>query len=60
MVYDVTDRASFEDMHKWLVEIEKHASEGVQMILIGNKTDLEDKREVKVEEGQGFANFLGN
>ena len=40
-------------------EIKKYTQNDVQKILVGNKSDLEEKREVKLEEGQNLANFYG-
>ena len=42
-------------MESWLIEIEKNAKEKVLKILIGNKCDLTDDRQIKTEEGQAFA-----
>lgn len=39
--------------------MEQHASEGVNKILIGNKCDWEEKRQVSTEQGQALANELG-
>lgn len=55
MVYDVTDKNSFENMKMWLNEIERYASENVVKFMIGNKTDLATKREVTNEEAKQFA-----
>ena len=55
LFYDITDRESFKDVNYWLNEIEKNAKKNVKIILIGNKTDLENKRNVTYEEGQEFA-----
>ena len=55
VVYDITDRDSFENLNSWLIEIEKNASKNVYKLLIGNKSDLEDKREIPFEQGQQFA-----
>ena len=46
VVYDITDRDSFENLNSWLIEIEKNANKNVYKLLIGNKCDLEDKRKV--------------
>ena len=40
IVYDVTNRTSFEQIKVWLGEIEKNAREKVVKILVGNKSDL--------------------
>jgi len=59
LVYDVTDERSFNNIRTWHSNIEQHASEGVNKILIGNKSDWSDKRTVTVEQGQELANELG-
>ncbi|EPB92377.1 GTP-binding protein [Mucor circinelloides] len=58
LVYDVTDDKSFGNVRNWFSNIEQHASEGVNKILIGNKCDMEDKRVVSAEQGQTLANEL--
>ncbi len=40
LTYDITDRQSFKDIENWMLEVEKHASENVVRILVGNKFDL--------------------
>lgn len=55
IVYDITKRESYNNLHKWLIEIETYASEGVLSILVGNKIDLEIDREVSKETGQEWA-----
>lgn len=47
------------DIRTWHANIEQHASEGVNKILIGNKSDWTDKRAVTTEQGQELANELG-
>ena len=56
LIYDVTNRDSFKNLDNWLEVIENNASDNVLKILIGNKVDLVDDREIKKEEGQQFAN----
>lgn len=46
MIYDVTDKDSFENVKHWLSEIERYANDGVIKMLIGNKCDLEAERTV--------------
>jgi len=55
LVYDITDRQSFKDLENWLLETEKHASEDIVKILVGNKNDLESSRVVTFNEGKNFA-----
>lgn len=59
VVYDITDKTSFENIESWFREIEKYASENVNKIIIGNKADLSGDRAVTTEEGQNLANTLG-
>ncbi|KAI8077819.1 ras family-domain-containing protein [Halteromyces radiatus] len=59
LVYDVTDERSFGNVRNWFSNIEQHANEGVNKILIGNKCDMEDKRVVTKEQGEALANELG-
>ena len=49
----------FPDIRTWFSNVEQHATEGVNKILIGNKCDWEDKRVVSTEQGQQLANELG-
>ena len=42
-------------MNSWLSDVKNHASEGVELTVVGHKCDLEHKREVGYEEGQALA-----
>ena len=46
-------------MTKWLDDVRTNSSKNVTVILIGNKKDLEDKRQVSYEEGEAFAKENG-
>ena len=59
LIYDVTDKESFKNLSNWLIEIEKNASKNVLKVLIGNKTDLEDKRVITYSQGKEFADSYG-
>lgn len=52
VVYDVTDKESFKNIDTWMNEVEKHASDNVSRILVGNKNDLSDSRQVTTDEGK--------
>ncbi|KAM3132207.1 hypothetical protein pb186bvf_015667 [Paramecium bursaria] len=58
IVYDITDRESFESVKQWMQEIDKYAMEDVVRMLVGNKSDLEEKRAVSFEEGEALAKQL--
>ena len=59
LIYDVTDKDSFKNLSNWLIEIEKNASKNVLKVLIGNKSDLEDKRVITFNQGKDFADAYG-
>jgi Ras-related protein Rab-1A len=59
LIYDVTDKDSFRNLSNWLIEIEKNASKNVLKIVIGNKTDLENKRVISYNQGKEFADTYG-
>lgn len=56
VVYDVTNRESFNNVKRWLTEIDKYARENVNKLLVGNKIDLEDElRQVPTEDLKAYA-----
>ena len=59
IVYDVTDRETFDNVRTWITEIEKYSQAGVCKILVGNKCDMLDKRQVTEDEGREFAAQFG-
>ena len=59
VVYDVTDRDSFDNVRHWLEEIEVNSGPAVERLLVGNKCDLACKRMVTTEQGQEFADSVG-
>ncbi|KAG0043668.1 GTP-binding protein, partial [Linnemannia elongata] len=59
LVYDVTDERSFSNIRNWFSNIEQHASEGVNKILIGNKCDMPDKKVISKDQGQALADEFG-
>ncbi len=44
LVYDITKRVSFENLERWLTEVREHADSKIQIILVGNKSDLQNNR----------------
>ncbi|CAE6429584.1 unnamed protein product [Rhizoctonia solani] len=62
LVYDVTDEKSFNSkshIRTWHANVEQHASEGVNKILIGNKSDWVDKKAITEDQGRALADELG-
>jgi len=59
IVYDITDRESFKNVKHWVQEVDRYASDGVNLLLVGNKSDLSSKRAVQFDEGKELANSLG-
>ena len=54
-MYDITDKKSFDKAQKWLTELKKYADNDISLMLIGNKNDLEEQRQVLKEEGEKFS-----
>eukprot|EP00898_Chlorokybus_atmophyticus_P006421 jgi/Chlat1/6780/Chrsp50S09100 len=55
VVYDITNKDTFDKARFWTKELHKHGAASMVIILVGNKTDLEKHREVPVEEARAFA-----
>ena len=60
IVYDITNRESFERVHDWIKSVYDNSDnyKEVQMIIVGNKIDLEEKREVSKNEGVKVGQFF--
>ena len=59
IVYDVTNKDSFENVKNWITELKTHLELGnLVVMLIGNKTDLENQRQVTEEQGRSLAEQL--
>eukprot|EP00213_Chloropicon_mariensis_P001956 CAMPEP_0197476894 /NCGR_PEP_ID=MMETSP1309-20131121/11382_1 /TAXON_ID=464262 /ORGANISM="Genus nov. species nov., Strain RCC998" /LENGTH=240 /DNA_ID=CAMNT_0043017505 /DNA_START=305 /DNA_END=1024 /DNA_ORIENTATION=+ len=59
VVYDVTNQTSFANTVRWIKDVRTERDSDVIMVLVGNKTDLSEKRQVTVEEGEAKAKELG-
>ncbi|TFJ83823.1 hypothetical protein NSK_004925 [Nannochloropsis salina CCMP1776] len=55
VVYDITNRASFLNTSKWVDDVRNERGNDVIIMLVGNKTDLSDRRQVSTEEGEDKA-----
>ena len=52
VVYDITNKNSFQSVDKWIKDLKTNGDEKIIIILIGNKNDLENERQIKKEEGE--------
>lgn len=59
IVYDVSNRQSFLNTARWVDEVRTERGKDVVIVLVGNKTDLVDKRQVSVEEGESKTKEFG-
>jgi Ras-related protein Rab-2A len=59
LVFDVTNRASFQSLQGWLDDARANCNVPITVMLVGNKSDLESKRQVPKEEAQAFAEEKG-
>ena len=59
VVYDITNRASFLNTSKWIEDVRNERGNDVIIVLVGNKTDLSERRQVSVEEGEDKSNKEG-
>merc|ERR550539_139694 len=59
LVYDITRRETFGHLTRWLEEARQNGNRNMTIMLIGNKSDLEHRRQVSTEEGQAFADKHG-
>lgn len=59
VVYDISSRDSFNNVSTWIEDCKNQSPKTIYMVLVGNKSDLEDKRQVSTEEGQELADKYG-
>lgn len=59
LLYDVTNKASFDNIRAWLTEVHEYAQQDVVVMLLGNKADSAHDRAVKREEGEKLAKEFG-
>ncbi|XP_010491702.1 PREDICTED: ras-related protein RABA4a-like [Camelina sativa] len=59
LVYDVSRRQTFDHIPRWLEELRNHADKNIVIILVGNKSDLEDQRAISMEDAKEFAEKEG-
>ncbi|KAJ3432640.1 ras-related protein rab-2-a [Anaeramoeba flamelloides] len=59
LIYDITQRETFNHLNSWLEDILEHSSPDIEIMVIGNKNDLTELRQVEFEEGEKFAKEKG-
>ncbi|KAF7663235.1 hypothetical protein LDENG_00216170 [Lucifuga dentata] len=55
LVYDICNEKSFENIKNWIRNIEEHASSDVEKMVLGNKCDMTDRRQVSKDRGEKLA-----
>ncbi|KAJ7641485.1 ras-domain-containing protein [Roridomyces roridus] len=60
LVYDVSNRESFDALPRWFSELETYVSDKVVKILVGNKVDKEFSRQVPTAEAEAFAKRMNS
>ena len=55
VVYDITDKKSFESLKRWIDECKFYNKKNIILMLVGNKKDLEQSRKITEKEGREFA-----
>uniref|UniRef100_A0A6B2LHZ7 Uncharacterized protein n=1 Tax=Arcella intermedia TaxID=1963864 RepID=A0A6B2LHZ7_9EUKA len=54
LVYDISSKETFDNIERWLQELRQHADANIVIMLIGNKSDLRNIREVETEKAENF------
>ncbi|MED6253897.1 Ras- protein Rab-8B [Ataeniobius toweri] len=55
LVYDISNEKSFDNIKNWIRNIEEHASSDVEKMILGNKCDMTDRRQVSKDRGEKLA-----
>jgi small GTP-binding protein len=55
VVYDISSRDSFNNVMSWIEDCKNQSPKTIFIVLVGNKSDLDDKRQVSYEEGKELA-----
>ncbi|ETE69393.1 Ras-related protein Rab-3D [Ophiophagus hannah] len=59
LMYDISNQESFNAVQDWATQIKTYSWDNAQVILVGNKCDLEDNRVIPTEDGKRLADELG-
>ena len=58
IMYDLTNRESYENLDNWYAEINQYIPRNIPIVVVGNKTDLVDERQVSYQEGVDYATSI--
>ncbi|EGV62890.1 GTPase Ryh1 [Yamadazyma tenuis] len=58
--YDITNKKSFDNLDKWISEVKLERGEDVIIVIVGNKSDLNNKRQVSAEELETLGKSIEN
>lgn len=58
LVYDITKHSTYENVNRWLKELRDHADNNIQIMLVGNKSDLKHLRAVPTDEATQFSSNI--
>ncbi|XP_039198806.1 ras-related protein Rab-37 isoform X5 [Crotalus tigris] len=59
LLYDITNKVSFDSIRAWLTEIHEYAQKDVVIMLLGNKADMSGERVIRTEDGESLAREYG-
>lgn len=59
LTFDLTRRESYDNIRRWLLDVNKHAHQHTKTVLVGNKKDVDHMRNVTREEAEELARELG-
>ncbi|XP_056135702.1 RAB3D, member RAS oncogene family, a [Lampris incognitus] len=59
LMYDITSKESFYAVQNWATQIKTYSWDNAQVVLVGNKLDLEEDRQVPTQDAQRLAAELG-
>ena len=60
ILYDITQKSSFDHIRNWITEIDKFGKQGVLKVIVGNKLDLENNRKISKEDAENLALKYGS
>ena len=55
ILYDITQKTSFDHIKNWITEIDKFGKQGVLKVIVGNKSDLESNRKISKKDAENLA-----